>query len=150
MLSWLGSNMWVLWLVAGALFALADALVVDCAFLMVAIGCLTATLTALVDPSAIWLQVLVAAFVSVVMLGIVRPAMHRRRFKTVAPVALPIGVLAETVGEVTPQDGEIVVDGAIWSAHTEAGVISSGTLVHVLGSDGAAVLVEPEQHRLVA
>jgi membrane protein implicated in regulation of membrane protease activity len=65
----------------------------------------------------------------------------RRRRATVGAEAL-IGKVAVAVGELSPE-GQVRVDGELWSAHCKGGAATGSRLV-VRGIDGLVLEVAPE------
>ncbi|HWJ54463.1 MAG TPA: NfeD family protein, partial [Propionibacteriaceae bacterium] len=76
--NWLGDNAWALWLSLAFLLAVAEILSLDLVLIMFAVGALAGAVTALLVPGLWWLQILVAAGVSVGMLALLRPTLMAR------------------------------------------------------------------------
>ena len=58
---WLGDNAWALWLTLAILLAVAEVLSLDLVLIMLAVGALAGTGSALIAPGLWWLQILVAS-----------------------------------------------------------------------------------------
>ena len=78
MTDWLGDNAWALWLSLAFLLAVAEILSLDLVLIMLAVGALAGAGVAVVAPGLWWLQILVAAGVSVGMLLLLRPTLMAR------------------------------------------------------------------------
>jgi membrane protein implicated in regulation of membrane protease activity len=150
---WLGDNPWAIWLTLTVLLAVAEVLSLDLVLIMLAVGAAAGMLTALIAPGLWWLQILVAAGVSVATLALLRPTL-------LAKVrSLPgyrsstdkmVGSSGVAVSEITRAGGEIKVDGQSWSArpYESDQVIASGTEIEVFEVDGAIALVYPKHSPL--
>ncbi|WP_407442872.1 NfeD family protein [Rhodococcus sp. (in: high G+C Gram-positive bacteria)] len=136
----------LIWLIAGVALAAAEALTGDFVLLMLGGAALaTAGVSAATD-LPVWLDAVVFALCSLVLLLGVRPIL-RRRYS--APPALATGVdalpgkhalVVEQVGE---HAGRVKIDGDVWTARpldaTE--VYEPGTTVTVMQIDGATAVV---------
>ncbi|MBM7461007.1 NfeD family protein [Rhodococcus coprophilus] len=136
----------LIWLIAGVALAAAEALTGDFVLLMLGGAALgTAAVTAVTD-APVWIDAVVFAVFSLVLLLGVRPIL-RRRYSV--PPALTMGVEAlpgkhalvlEQVGE---HAGRVKIDGDVWTARpldvTE--VYEPGTTVTVMQIDGATAVV---------
>ncbi len=136
----------LIWLIAGAALAAAEALTGDFVLLMLGGAALgTAGVSAATDVP-VWIDAVVFAVFSLVLLLGVRPIL-RRRYSV--PPALTTGVEAlpgkhalvlEEVGE---HAGRVKIDGDVWTARpldvTE--VYEPGTTVTVMQIDGATAVV---------
>src|SRR6187402_1133162 len=76
-MDWLGDNLWAAWAGAAVLLGVAEMLSLDLVLIMVAVGAVAGMVMALVG-APVAAQVLVAAGVSVAMLGLVRPTIAKR------------------------------------------------------------------------
>lgn len=136
----------LIWLIAGVALAAAEALTGDFVLLMLGGAALgTAGVSAATD-APVWIDAVVFAVFSLVLLLGVRPIL-RRRYSV--PPALTTGVEAlsgkhalvlEQVGE---HAGRVKIDGDVWTARpldvTE--VYEPGTTVTVMQIDGATAVV---------
>ncbi|MGW0042074.1 NfeD family protein [Rhodococcus sp. NPDC003348] len=136
----------VIWLVAGVLLAAAEAATGDFFLLMLAGGALATAGVSAVTDFPVWIDAVIFALVSLVLILGVRPALLRR-FATppVLPTntaALP-GKHALVLEEVSEHQGQVKLGGEVWTArpldHTE--VYPPGTTVTVMEIDGATAVV---------
>lgn len=150
---WLGDNPWALWLSLAVLLGVAEILSLDLVLIMIAIGAAAGALTALAVPDLWWLQILVAAGVSVGMLLLARPTLIRRVHQLPgyrSSTAKMVGSSGVATTEITAHSGEIKVDGLTWTArvHTPDTVIPQGTEIEVYEIDGAIAVVYPKYGEL--
>ena len=146
---WLGDNAWALWLSLALLLGVAEILSLDLVLIMFAAGALAAAGVAVVAPGLWWLQILVAAGVSVGMLLVLRaPLLARVRTMPGyrSSTAKMVGSSGVAVSQVDRSGGEINVDGQSWTArpYTSDLVIERGTEVEVFEIDGAIAVVYPK------
>ncbi|MET0526001.1 MAG: NfeD family protein [Nocardioides sp.] len=147
-MDWLGDNLWAAWAGAAVLLGVAEMLSLDLVLIMVAVGAVAGMVMALVG-APVAAQVLVAAAVSVAMLGLVRPTIAKR-FHGGPELTLGHGKLVGQRGVVTEeitdhQHGRIKLAGEIWSAapYDENVTITPGETVEVLQIKGATAYVHP-------
>lgn len=150
---WLGDNAWAIWLSLAFLLAVAEILSLDLVLIMLAVGALAGTGVALVAPDLWWLQVTVAAAVSVGMLALLRPTLMARVGNMPgyrSSTAKMVGSSGVAMSQVTGTGGEIKVDGQHWSARSYESdrVIEQGTEVEVYEVDGAIAVVYPKHDQL--
>ena len=74
-MDWLGDHAWAIWLSLAFLLAVAEILSMDLVLIMLAVGALAGAGVAVVAPDLWWLQVLVAAGVSIATLALLRPTL---------------------------------------------------------------------------
>jgi membrane protein implicated in regulation of membrane protease activity len=150
---WLGDHAWALWVSLAFLLAVAEVVSLDLVLIMLAVGALAGAGVAVIAPDLWWLQVLVAAGVSVSMLGLLRPtllakvrAMPGYRSST----AKMVGSAGVAVSQIDRSGGEIKVDGQSWTARPYSSdvVIDAGTEVEVYEIDGAVAVVYPRYDAL--
>lgn len=145
---WLGDNAWAIWLSLAFLLAVAEVLSLDLVLIMLAVGALAGAGTALIFAPLWWLQILVAAGVSVATLALLRPTLMER------VRSLPgyrsstdkmVGSSGVATSDITRDGGEIKVDGQTWTARPYGGEmeITKGTEVEVYEIDGAIAVVYP-------
>lgn len=144
---------WLLWLAAGLVLAVVETLTVDLTFLMLAGGALGGSLTALLG-GPLWLQALVAAVVSALLLVAVRPWARRRIQRTTPDMqtnaAALVGRRATALTAVDARGGRVQLGGEEWSARLPADLGAAGTVceagacLQVLEIDGAVAVVVPE------
>lgn len=145
-LDWLADHDWVAWLGLAFVLGIVETTTLDLIFLMLAGGALAGALTAAVGIDALWLQITVAAVVSVGLLGFVRPVAkkHMRTGSGTRTGAAALvgrkGVVVETVDS---ERGLIKLAGEIWTARSYDGtsVIEAGRDVDVIEIQGATALV---------
>lgn len=136
----------MIWLVAGVLLAAAEAATGDFFLLMLAGGALaTAGVSAATD-FPVWIDAVIFAVVSLVLILGVRPALLRRFSQ---PPALPTntaalpGKHALVLEEVSEHQGQVKINGEVWTARPldHAEVYPAGATVTVMEIDGATAVV---------
>jgi membrane protein implicated in regulation of membrane protease activity len=138
----------LLWVIAALALIAVELLSLDLILLMLAGGALGAAVTALAGGPPL-LQALVAAILSVVLLGFVRPLAIRhlqvpRHTKTGAEALVGThGIVLEPVDAL---DGRVKLGGEIWSAKSTGKdkVYEVGATVNVVRIDGAHAVVEAD------
>ncbi len=147
-MDWLGDNLWAAWVGAAVLLGVAEMLSLDLVLIMLAVGAVAGMGLALVG-APLALQMLVAAGVSVAMLGLVRPALAKRLHGG-PELNLGHGKLVGQRGVVTEeitglQTGRIKLGGEIWTAapYDDNVTIAPGETVEVLQIKGATAYVHP-------
>ncbi|KHK97304.1 membrane protein [Microbacterium mangrovi] len=137
---------WIAWLVLMAVFLVIEMLTLDFTFLMLGIGGL-AGLAADLLGAPIWLQVIIAAVVSALLIFLLRPPLLRRlrRGEDAAKTNVPalIGQPARVVETVTDSSGLVkLANGETWTARaTSSPPLGPGEDVRVLRIDGATAFV---------
>ncbi|MET9203243.1 NfeD family protein [Gordonia sp. NPDC003585] len=135
----------LLWLAAAILFVIAETFSGDLVLLMLAGGALGAAgADALGAP--VWLEVVVFALVSVLLLMGVRPVAKRHmlsRPRMLTNTEALKGKHAIVTEEVDDRDGRVKIGGEVWSARalTAGEVIAPGEEVTVVEIDGATAVV---------
>ena len=150
---WLGDNAWALWLSLALLLGVAEILSLDLVLIMFAAGALAAAGVAVLAPDLWWLQILVAAGVSVGMLLALRPTLMARVRNLPgyrSSTDKMVGSSGVAVSQVDRSGGEIKVDGQSWTArpYTSDLVIEQGTEIEVFEVDGAIAVVYPKHTSL--
>ncbi|MGO1975440.1 MAG: NfeD family protein [Propionibacteriaceae bacterium] len=151
---WLGDNAWVIWVSLAALLGIAEMLTLDLVLIMLATGALAGAGVALVAPGLWWLQILVAAAISLVMLGLLRPTLlrHVRNMPGYrSSLEKLVGSSGTAASEITSQPiGEVKIDGQSWTARSfdEEMVIEAGTEIEVYAIEGAIAVVYPKHGEL--
>ncbi len=150
---WLGDNPWALWLTLAVVLGVAEIISLDLVLIMIAIGAAAGALMALVTPGLWWLQIVVAAGVSVGMLLLARPTLMRRVQQMPgyrSSTAKMVGSTGVATTEITAKGGEIKVDGLTWTArvHSTDAAIPEGTEIEVYEIDGAIAVVYPKYGEL--
>jgi membrane protein implicated in regulation of membrane protease activity len=150
---WLGDNAWAIWLSLAFLLAVAEIMSLDLVLIMLAVGALAGAGMSVVAPGMWWLQILVAAGVSVGMLLLLRPTLLAKvrlmpGYKS--STAKMVGSSGVAVSQVDRSGGEIKVDWQSWSARPYAIdlVIEQGTEIEVYEIDGAIAVVYPKHGQL--
>lgn len=153
LLDWLGDHVWAIWLALAFLLAIAEILSLDLFLLMLAIGALAGAGVAVVAPDLWWLQVGVAAVVSVLTLLLLRPTLLDRirnmpGYRSSTDKLLGSSGIA--VSAIDRAGGEVKLDGVSWSArpYDDSMVIEAGTEVEVFEVDGAIAVVYPKHDQL--
>ena len=136
---------WVVWLIAGVAFLLAEMTTTTLFLIPFAVGALAAMAVDLVDGQIV-LQMLAFLAVSGVAFTIVRPIARRHRTMPArirTGTAALIGRTATVLEEVTEAGGTIKLEGETWSARSldEDEVLAPGTKVQVIQIQGATALV---------
>jgi membrane protein implicated in regulation of membrane protease activity len=137
---------WIAWLVLMALFLVIEMLTLDFTFLMLGIGGLAGLAADLIG-LPIWLQVIIAAVVSVLLIFLLRPPLLRRlrRGEDAAKTNVPalIGLSGRVVETVTDSSGLVkLTNGEIWTARAASdSPVAPGQDVRVLRIDGATAFV---------
>ena len=108
---------------------------------------------ALLVPDLWWLQILVAAGVSVGMLALLRPTLLARIRNMPgyrSSTAKMVGSSGFAVSQIDRTGGEIKVDGQSWTARPYLSdlVIEQGTEIEVYEIDGAIAVVYPKHGAL--
>lgn len=147
-MDWLGDNAWAAWLGATVLLGVAEMLSLDLVLIMLATGAAAGMVLAVAGAPVV-AQFLVAAVVSVAMLGLVRPALAKRLHGgpdlTLGHDKL-VGQRGVVTEEITGlQNGRIKLAGEIWTAapYDENVTITAGETVEVLQIKGATAFVHP-------
>lgn len=137
-----------LWWVGGALaLGVLEMLSLDLVLVMFAGGALAGGVASALG-APVWVQVVVAAVTSVILLGSLRPWLLRH-WRTRTPLvetnsAALVGRSAVVVSTVDATGGRIKLVGEVWSARTEAGAsLAPGEPVTVARIEGATAVVRP-------
>jgi membrane protein implicated in regulation of membrane protease activity len=136
----------LIWLVVALGLAGAEALTGDLFLLMLGGGALAAAGTAAVFDWPIWADGVVFLVVSILLLGLVRPALRRRFTSAPAletgPEALE-GKPALVLDRVSQHQGQIKLEGEVWTARplNDHDIYEPGDQVTVMRIDGATAVV---------
>lgn len=146
---WLGDHAWAIWLSLALLLAVAEIVSLDLVLIMLAAGALAGAVVAVAAPDLWWLQILVAAGVSMGMLALLRPtllAKVRNMPGYRSSTAKMVGSSGLALSQIDARGGEIKVDGQSWSARPYSAdiVIEQGTEIEVYEIDGAIAVVYPK------
>lgn len=137
------------WIIAAFLLACVELLAGEFTFLMLAGGALAGSVAAF-NGLPLWAVVAIFAVVSVGLIVFLRPALRRWVSSPMAldtsPQAL-VGTTARVVESVTGHEGQIRLDGSLWSARSmdRASVYEAGSEVTVASIDGATAIVWKEE-----
>jgi len=150
---WLGENSWAIWLSLAFLLGIAEIMSLDLVLIMLAVGALAAAGIAVLAPSVWWLQILVAAAVSITMLLLLRPTLLAKvrnmpGYRSSADKM--VGSSGVAISQIDKSGGEIKVDGQSWSARPYSSdlVIEQGTEIEVYEIDGVIAVVYPKYGQL--
>jgi membrane protein implicated in regulation of membrane protease activity len=136
----------LIWLVVALGLAGAEALTGDLFLLMLGGGALAAAGTAAVFDWPIWADGVVFLVVSILLLGLVRPALRRRFTSAPAletgPEALE-GKPALVLDRVSQHQGQVKLEGEVWTARplNDHDIYEPGDQVTVMRIDGATAVV---------
>ena len=136
----------LIWLVAALGLAGAEALTGDMFLLMLGGGALAAAATSWLFAWPIWVDGAVFLVVSVLLLALVRPALKRRILAgkgMLDPVKALEGKSALVLDRVSRHDGQVKLDGEVWTARplNDDDVYEPGDHVTVMHIDGATAVV---------
>jgi membrane protein implicated in regulation of membrane protease activity len=142
-------HLWVVWLIAAAVFGVAELLTTTLALALVALGALAAAGVSALGANA-GIQVLAFVVVSLAGITLIRPLGLRRlqRHPNLRTgTAALVGKTGYVLADVSPQGGRIRIGGEEWSAlpYDEMSVIPSGSTVDILQIKGATALVHPRE-----
>ncbi|GAA1673090.1 hypothetical protein GCM10010977_27400 [Citricoccus zhacaiensis] len=148
MFEWVGDNLWVLWLSLAVVFAVVETMVLDLVFLMLAAGSAAALATALVGGEA-WLQIVMFAGVSLLMLAAVRPTALKHLKKGTADQLTNVDSMPGRTVVVLEDTGSTAglakIDGETWTARSATGVtIPAGNEAEIDEVDGATLIIHPK------
>ncbi len=148
-MDWLRDHLWETWLGVAIVLAVAEMFSLDLFLAMLAVGALAGMGTAIIVTDSFAVQALVAAGVSVAMIGVVRPSLARRLHhgpELVMGMSRLVGERAVVTEEITTHaPGRIKLAGETWSASSAdaEGTIGTGRTVVVVSIDGATAFVRP-------
>ncbi|MFT4298218.1 MAG: NfeD family protein [Aeromicrobium sp.] len=122
MTQWVNDNLWLVWVGAATILAVAELLSLDLVLLMFAIAALAAAATSPFVPA--WVTLIVFGVVSILLLAVIRP-----RFKATlhAGPTLTVGhqnLVGRTAIVDEPVDefvGRVTIDGELWTARAADG-----------------------------
>jgi membrane protein implicated in regulation of membrane protease activity len=144
---------WIFWVALILVFVIIEVMTVDFTFLMLAIGSVGGLVTGLLG-APWWAQVLVAGILSLILLFVVRPALHRALGRggdaTPTNVAALLGLSGTVMNDFVDGSGHVkLANGETWTAKvslgTPAAAISSGERVVVTAIEGATAVVVPAE-----
>lgn len=146
------SFLWIAWLVLILVFVIIEMLTLDFVFIMIAIGSLGGLVSGLFG-APWWLQLVIAAVLSVILLFFIRPpllhALKRGGDPAKSNVDALIGMSGIVVSTVSRTAGLVkLAVGETWTARLSPGAggpveVVPGEHVIVLGIEGATAVVAP-------
>ncbi|MCI4676063.1 NfeD family protein [Candidatus Mycolicibacterium alkanivorans] len=136
----------LIWLVFALGLAGAEALTGDMFLLMLSGGALAAAGSSWLLDLPVWADGAVFLVVSVLLLVLVRPALRRKLTAGKGlpePVKALEGKHALVLGRVSQHDGQVKLDGEVWTArpYNDNDVYEPGDQVTVMHIDGATAVV---------
>jgi membrane-bound serine protease (ClpP class) len=84
---------------------------------------------------------------AVFFLFIIGLGLRAQRLKTVTGINILLGQIGETLSQLDPQ-GQLQVNGEVWTAESTKGKINKGELVKVIEVKGLTLLVEPMEREV--
>jgi membrane protein implicated in regulation of membrane protease activity len=145
------SYAWIVWLAFILIFVIVEMLTIYFVFLMLAVGSLGGLVSGLFG-APWWLQLIIAAVISVLLIFTIRPALLRALNRGGDPaksnVAALIGMGGRVVSTVTPTGGKVkLAVGETWTSRVEPGsrTVEPGENVVVLYIEGATAVVAPAE-----
>lgn len=143
-MDWLSDHLWETWLAAAILLGMAEMFSLDLFLAMLAVGALAGMGTALVTDAFV-VQALVAAVVSLALLGVVRPSLARRLHgapELTMGHARLVGERALVTEEISAHGGRVRLAGETWTAASaDDTTIAAGAAVEVVEIRGATAYV---------
>lgn len=138
---------WLWWVGAALVLGILEMLSLTLVLVMFAGGALAGAIASLLG-APVWGQALVAAAVSALLLTTLRPWLLRHLRRRVplqeTNAAALVGRPAVVVAAVDVASGRVKLEGEVWSARTESGVVlPAGAPVTVTRIDGATAVVVP-------
>jgi membrane protein implicated in regulation of membrane protease activity len=150
-LDFLVSNSWIVWLALILIFAIIELTTLEFTFLMLAIGSLGGLVAGLAGLPW-WVQLIVAALLSVLLLFALRPALLRRLKRGGDPARSNIDALLGLTGvvtiDVTGNANHVkLANGEVWTARLSGAqrALVEGERVVVTAIDGATAVVVPAE-----
>jgi membrane protein implicated in regulation of membrane protease activity len=143
---------WLVWLGLILLFLVIEVFTLDLTFLMIAIGSVGGLLSSLLGVP--WfLQLLIAAVLSLLLIFAVRPPLIRRLRRNSDPALTLVAALIGAKGTVstsfTGGQGQVrLSNGEVWTARVDSASHASpviGDHVVVVAIEGATAIVEPDE-----
>ena len=146
---------WILWLVLILIFVIVEVSTVDFTFLMLAIGSAGGLVAELLGLPW-WAQVVIAGVLALILIFLVRPALHRalRRGGDPTPtnVEALLGLGGTVVSPFVEGQGHVkLANGETWTARlsglTGSDTVATGERVVVTAIDGATAVVIPAERK---
>ncbi len=145
--------LWIVWLVFIFIFVIIELLSLEFTFLMIAVGSLGGLAANLLG-WAWWLQIIIAAVLSVLLILIIRPlllrVMKHGADPTPSNVAALLGIAGRVVAPLTDSPGLVkLANGETWTARLADSVshrtVDAGERVTVIAIEGSTAVVAPEE-----
>jgi membrane protein implicated in regulation of membrane protease activity len=147
---------WVIWVVLILVFVIIEVATVDFTFVMIAVGSVGGLVTGAVG-GPFWLQVVVAAVVSILLIFTLRPpllrALKRGGDPTPTNVEALLGQSAVVVVAMVDRFGQVkLANGETWTARLlspeGASSLDTGSAVVVTAIEGSTAIVVPSERKL--
>lgn len=144
---------WIIWLAVILIFVIIEVSSLEFTFLMLAIGSLGGLMAGLVGAPG-WLQVVIAAVLSVLLLFVLKPTLTRRLHRggdaARSNVDALMGIDGTVVVDFSDGQGQVkLANGETWTARlspvTELRAVEAGERVIVTAIDGATAVVVPAE-----
>lgn len=139
---------WIGWLVLIAVFLVIEMLSLDFTFLMLSVGSAVGLVTDFVGVP-VWIQVIIAAAASVILILFLRPPLLKRLHRGEDPTKSNVDALIDLRGialsDITQISGQAkLANGDTWTARTSTPVpIPQGAPIAVNAINGATAIVRP-------
>ncbi|WP_241974454.1 NfeD family protein [Cryobacterium mannosilyticum] len=146
---------WIVWLVLVLLFVTIEMVTLDLTFLMMAAGSLGALVSGLLG-APWWLQLVIAAVLTITLLLGIRPPLLRLLKRGGDPaktnVDALLGIDGRVVSSIGATGGQVrLANGETWTARLSPGtdrVVEPGERVLVTAIDGATAVVIPAERNV--
>ena len=147
----LAQYLWIGWAIVILLFVIIELLTREFTFLMIAVGSLAGLGSNLLGLEW-WLQIVIAAVVSMLLILTIRPLLLKtmRRGEDPTPSNIPalIGMRARVAGDISPLGGLVkLANGETWSARLADDAttdhLETGAPATVVAIEGATAVVSP-------
>jgi membrane protein implicated in regulation of membrane protease activity len=151
--AFLANYAWIVWLVLILIFITIEMASLELTFLMLAIGSVGGLLAGLLG-APWWLQLVVAAVLSMALLLLIKPPLIRALRKGADPTPSNVDALLGLHGRVISSIGETggqvrLANGETWTARlspvTDQRVVEPGERILVTAIEGATAVVVPEE-----
>ncbi|MGX5680528.1 NfeD family protein [Schumannella luteola] len=148
LLDFLTSYAWIVWLALILIFVIIEVTTLEFTFLMLAVGSLGGLISGLAS-APWWLQVIIAAVLSLLLLFVVRPALLRALKRGADPAKSNVEALIGLTGVVTNDySGNAshvkLANGDTWTARRDDHeALVEGQRITVTAIDGATAVVAP-------
>jgi membrane protein implicated in regulation of membrane protease activity len=136
----------LIWLIVALGLTAAEALTGDMFLLMLGGGALAAAGSSALFDGPVWVDGVVFLVVSLLLVGLVRPALRRRLTSAKAPetgIEALEGKKALVLDRISEHQGQVKLDGEVWTARplNDHDVYEPGDQVTVMHIDGATAVV---------